>query len=89
MATNGTGTVNGLAEQRQRDEALTAARRDVLTKTNDLEAAQERLRQLEDQDFAVRLAKVPLSRMTLRERSETAQRLGHDEFTRLVLSQRR
>ena len=49
-------------------------------------AAEADVKRLEDADFAERLANVPLSAMSLRERSEVASKLGAEAFEKLVLS---
>jgi hypothetical protein len=81
-----------IEQQREADERgaaireLKRQRAEAATRLAQLDA---KLEQMTDADFAERLAKVPLSGMTLRERSETAARLGPERFERLVLSGRR
>jgi beta-phosphoglucomutase-like phosphatase (HAD superfamily) len=79
-----TATLNQLEDEQRRRDAIAEAKRLVATHTAHLTKAQDRLRQLEHQDFEARVASRPLSSLTVTERSELIRRKGLRAFEKLL-----
>jgi hypothetical protein len=72
-------------EEQRRKDAISEQKRIIAGHQMNLTKAQDRLQQLEADDFERRIASKPLDQLTVSERSEIISRLGLRRFEELLI----